>query len=247
MELWNSFGHSDKEHIGLWIEQFTAPLSRLETNYARLDHKPGLAQLSHTTQPEHDRTAYWGAGRDRIPASAHDLFSTPNDISGPVVKPRGIGERLTGTNYENMCHIRSGQWWTQCDNEEREAYETNLQETLMEGMRYLWSHPEETGTIGLRFLQNLNTDGEPIRETCGAGFHRNWSDLERWSSRHPSHLAIFNGMMRHARRFGETRKLMTWHEVWIFKEGECGFEYVNCGPQTGVLGWVELKREELDG
>ena len=33
---------------------------------------------------------------------------------------------------------------------------------------------EETGTIGLRFLQNLDDEGEPIKETCGAGFHRNW-------------------------------------------------------------------------
>ena len=38
---------------------------------------------------------------------------------------------------------------------------------------------------------------------------------------------------------------MTWHEVWIFKEGEAQFEYVNCDPQTGVIRWVEMEREEL--
>lgn len=65
----------------------------------------------------------------------------------------------------------------------------------MGGMQHLWDNPEDTGTIGLRFLQNLDSKGTPIRETCGAGFHRNWADLEYWSSTHPSHLAIFVGAL----------------------------------------------------
>ena len=103
MKIWQGFG-ANRNNIGIWIEHFAAPITRLETNYARLDHKPGLAQLPGTYQPQHDRTAYWGAGRDRIPASAHDLFSTPQDVKTPEKKPAGLGERLTGTNYDNMCH-----------------------------------------------------------------------------------------------------------------------------------------------
>lgn len=106
--------------------------------------------------------------------------------------------------------VRSGQWWELCEEDERISYESDLQGKLMKGMNYLWDNPEETGTIGLRFLQNLDADGNAIKETCGAGFHKNWADLERWSSKHPSHLAIFNGMMAHAKRFGDGRKLMTW-------------------------------------
>lgn len=191
--------------------------------------------------------------------------------------PRGIGQRITGTNWDNMCHIRtssstsaaspfpihtsisssaafyspptrrhhkwrrraaqlttdtfhphtgSGQYWQTCPPDEAEAYESSLEPALMEGMRYLWDNAAETGTVrlplfpffplplpasthhgippdqtispsqlGLRFLQNLNANGSPIKETCGAGFHRNWADLELWSSRHPSHLRIFNGAM----------------------------------------------------
>ncbi|USW48701.1 Putative hem-containing dehydratase [Septoria linicola] len=243
-QIWQDLG-DHRMNTGLWIEHFTAPVERLETNYARLDHKPGLARLPNVEQPEHGLTAYWGAGRDRIPASAHDLFETPKDIPTPTKIPSGYGERLTGTNYDNMCHIRSGQWWALCSDPERISYETNLQEKLMGGMNFLWDNPLETGTIGLRFLQNLDDQGGMIRETCGAGFHKNWKDLERWSSRHPSHLAIFNGMMAHAKEFGEGRKLMTWHEVWIFKAGEAHFDYVNCDPKTGVIKWVELDREPL--
>ncbi|EME89490.1 uncharacterized protein MYCFIDRAFT_26081 [Pseudocercospora fijiensis CIRAD86] len=243
-DLWTGLGQ-DKADVGLWIEHFAAPVERLETNYARLDHKPGLAQLPNTEQPPHNLTAYWGAGRDRIPASAHDLFPTPKAIKTPSPPPQGFNQRLTGTNYDNMCHIRSGQWWEQCNETERLAYEQNLQKTLMTGMQYLWDHPLETGTLGLRFLQNLNSQGDLIKETCACGFHKNWADLEKWASRHASHLAIFNGSMRHAKMFGEERKFMTWHEVWILKEGECGFEYVNCHPKTGVIGWVEMEREDL--
>lgn len=38
---------------------------------------------------------------------------------------------------------------------------------------------------------------------------------------------------------------MTWHEVSILKTGEAEFEYVNCDPQTGVIRWVPLDREDL--
>ncbi|KAK0270331.1 hypothetical protein LTR35_014130 [Friedmanniomyces endolithicus] len=244
-ELWQGLG-PNKKSIGIWSEHFTTSIDHLETNYSRLDHKPGLAQLPDIEQPSHELTAYWGAGRDRIPASSHDLFKTPSQTPAPQHPPKGIGEHITGTNYDNMCHIRSGQWWEKCPDEERLAYEENLQKTLMTGMNYLWDHPSETGTIGLRFLQNLDDNGQPMKETCGAGFHRNWADLEKWSSRHPSHLAIFNGAMRHAKEFGEERKLMTWHEVSILKAGEAGFEYVNCAPETGVIRWVDLERKELE-
>jgi hypothetical protein len=86
------------------MEHFVAPIKRLETNYARLDHHPGLAQLPNTSQPSHDLTAYWGAGRDRIPASVHDRFETLKDIHPPTKTPKGFGEKLTGTNYENIYH-----------------------------------------------------------------------------------------------------------------------------------------------
>lgn len=115
----------------------------------------------------------------------------------------------------------------------------------MGGMQHLWDNPIDTGTIGLRFLQNVNSADEKIRESCGAGFFRNWADLEYWSSTHPSHLAIFVGALAHARKFGPDKKFMTWHEVSILKEGEARFEYVNCEPSTGLIRWVKMEQQEL--
>lgn len=53
----------DREAIGIWVEHFTTPLERLETNYARLEHKPGLAAIEGCERPGHELTGYWGAGR----------------------------------------------------------------------------------------------------------------------------------------------------------------------------------------
>jgi len=152
----------------------------------------------------------------------------------------------SGVVRDTDADVGSGQYWETCDTAEREGYENDLEPALMEGMHFLMDNPLETGTLGLRFLQNTNSKDELIKETCGAGFHKNWADLERWSSRHPSHLKIFNGAMRHAKEFGEDRKFMTWHEVSILKRGEVGFEYVNCDPRTGVIKWVPLEVVALD-
>ena len=103
--FWNDLGES-KRSVGMWCEYFITPIERLETNYASLKHRPGLAQIPGSEFPEHNLTAYWGAGRDRIPAAAYDLFKPPEDTSSPGTPPQGIGEHISGTNYDNMCHIR---------------------------------------------------------------------------------------------------------------------------------------------
>ena len=249
--IFQSLPSPTRASIGVWFETFQTPISRLETNYAGIHHHPGLGSIPETERTEHTLTAYWGAARDRIPASAYDLYTPPVDgsLRPPATVPKGLGQRLTGTNYDNIVHIRSGQIWSACPGEEAAAYETTLEPVLMEGLRYLWSNPVDTGTVGLRFLRNLDPEkgNAPIKETCGAGFFRNLEDLEKWAKRHKSHLAIFNGSHRHAREWGDDRKFMTWHEVSVLKKGEATWEYVNCSPETGVIRWVEMKEvEELE-
>ncbi|EAU29290.1 conserved hypothetical protein [Aspergillus terreus NIH2624] len=233
--------------IGIWCERFTTPISRLETNYSGIDYLPGLAQLSQGQPTEHTLTAYWGAARDRIPSSGHDAFPRdhPESATYPPQIPRGLGQRLFGCNpYDNLVHIRSGQYWQRCDAAEAEAYETMLEPTLKTGLKYLWDTRDESGAIGLRFLRN-EWGAEEAKETCAAGFFRNLDDLEQWAKQHPSHIAIFKGALKHARVFGENRKMRTWHEVSILKRGEAHFEYVNCQPHTGVIKYVALQSEDV--
>ncbi|KAL4804135.1 hem-containing dehydratase protein [Aspergillus unguis] len=238
--------------IGLWSETFTTPVSRLETNYSGTDYLPGLARLPGSSTSEHTRTAYWGAARDRIPDSGHDAFERLQREEEAPLDPVTLGKRISGTNsFDNIVHIRSGQFWGNCSNTEAEAYETKLEPALREGLRYVWENRQDSGAMGLRFLRNkhINIAGpdteHEAKETCAAGFFRNLEDLERWAKRHPSHLAIFNGALRHAKEFGPERKFRTWHEVSILKKGEIKFEYVNCFPETGVLRFMKLEGEDL--
>jgi hypothetical protein len=237
---------SGKESVGLWGERFSTAVSHLETNYSGLDYLPGLARFPGMKTVEHDLSAYWGAARDRIPDSGHDLFERDGDASTPPVITFGIGEHLVGQNYENMVHIRSGQFWERCGVEERESYEKKLEPALKTGLAYLWQNPFETGTIGLRYLRNKGPSNEHVlKETCGAGFFRSLGDLEHWAERHPSHLAIYLGAIKHAKFFGETRKLRTWHEVSVLKHGDAHFEYVNCQPRTGAIRFVSMERSPM--
>lgn len=240
---------STRQDIGLWLETFSLPVTRLETNYSGLDYLPGLARLPSTTTQPHDLTAYWGAARDRIPASAHDLFTTNEDDAVraddvEIMSLDGRGKHLVGVNRIHMVHIRSGQFWENCAEQEREAYEKKLEPTLEAGLRYLWQD-RDAGAMGLRYLRNTapsaSTPPAKRKETCAAGFFTSLAKLESWAKTHKSHLAIYNGAMRHAKIFGDDRLFRTWHEVGVLKEGEGRFEYVNCTGGTGVIRSLRLE------
>jgi hypothetical protein len=228
-----------RSSIGLWRESFTTSISRLETNYSGLDYLPGLARLPSADTIEHTLSAYWGAARDRIPDSAHDLFPRSTSTS-TAAATEGRGKHLLGTNHANLVHIRSGQYWENCSQIEADAYEQTLEPTLRAGLQYLQRNPTSTGAIGLRYMQNASLPFDPnarqLKESCGAGFFSNLEDLERWAHTHVSHLKIYRGAMAHYKQFGEMRRFRTWHEVSVIGEGEAGFEYVNCDLEPGVGG-----------
>lgn len=238
------------ESVGLWQESFETEVSRLETNYSGLDYLPGLARLPESKAVEHRLSAYWGAARDRIPDSAHDLFPPAAEIKRPTQVPRSLGQRLIGSNHENLVHIRSGQFWTNCGQQEADAYEKKLEPTLRKGLEYLRGNPLDTGAMGIRYLRNetlpmVSDRGYEMKETCGAGFFTNLEDLERWAHTHQSHLKIYRGALSHYKEFGEYRKFRTWHEVCLIREGKAMFEYINCTPQTGVIAHLCLTQQPL--
>jgi hypothetical protein len=243
-----SLPDSGRSSIGLWRESFTTSPSRLETNYSGLDYLPGLAKLPGADTAEHTLSAYWGAARDRIPDSAHDLFPRPEhqDLTQPIVVRDGKSKHLLGRNHSNLVHIRSGQWWENCGQVESDAYTKKLEPTLRSGLSYLQSNPQDTGAIAVRYMQNSSiphdANAVQTKESCGAGFFHNLEDLEKWAHTHPSHLKIYKGAMSHYKEFGDERRFRTWHEVSVIGEGEAEFEYVNCELEPGVkegIRWVK--------
>jgi hypothetical protein len=249
-----SLPESSRSSIGLWRESFTTNISRLETNYSGLDYLPGLAKLPEAETVEHTLSAYWGAARDRIPDSAHDLFLRleHQDMMKSDVVKNGLGKHLLGTNHSNLVHIRSGQWWENCSQIESDAYTQNLEPILRSGLHYLQFNPQDTGSIAVRYLQNNSSLHDPnavqSKESCGAGFFRNLEDLEKWAHTHPSHLKIYKGAMSHYKEFGDQRRFRTWHEVSVIEEGKAEFEYVNCELEPGVkegIRWVRSSEVRL--
>ncbi|OOQ85870.1 putative phenylacetaldoxime dehydratase family protein [Penicillium brasilianum] len=254
--IYHALDTPSKTHIGLWLEHFASDTSRLETVYSATDYLPGLARLPGTSTAHHVHTGYWGAARDRIPGSAEDSFEgdpsgsnrdsdLPEDLSNATIQARSLGTHITGTNTHNMVHIRSGQFWGNCNDEEANAYLNILEPKLCAGLSYLWNAPEEARSSGVRYLHNI----EPLsddsgynsvsivhqtKEACVTAFFNNMADLEGWAAQHPSHLAIWAGAIKHGKRFGDERKFRTWHEVSVLKGGEARFEYLNCLEGTGV-------------
>ncbi|KAH8654792.1 phenylacetaldoxime dehydratase [Ilyonectria robusta] len=242
--LFSGLEEKGRGSMGIWRESFATAIPRLETNYSGLDYLPGLARLPGAGTEEHSLSAYWGAARDRIPDPSHDLFPKTPHATLPRTVPTGLGQHLIGTNQHNLVHIRSGQFWENCGQQEADAYERKLEPTLHEGLQYLWEHPKETEAMGVRYLKNEDdapSSGRPRKETCGTAFFSSLDRLEHWAKTHPSHLAIYRGALTHYKAFGDARLLRTWHEVSILREGDAVFEYINCTPGTGVIQTVELE------
>lgn len=254
-KIYHNLDPASNPHIGLWTEYFASDTSRLETVYSATDYLPGLARLPGTFTAQHVHTGYWGAARDRIPGSAVDLFegdSSDNTHDTDLPKKRSTGTKtmtqslakhITGTNTQNMVHIRSGQFWGNCNDEEANAYLHTLEPKLRTGLSYLWNASEESSSSGVRYLQNININPMPTpgqstiqqtKEACVTAFFKNMTDLERWAARHPSHLAIWASAIKHGKKFGDERRFRTWHEVSVLRGGEASFEYVNCVEGTGV-------------
>ncbi|KAF4945734.1 hypothetical protein FSARC_14368 [Fusarium sarcochroum] len=248
--IYSHLPDSGRASIGIWREAFATEFPRLETNYSGLDYLPGLARLPGANFPEHTTSAYWGAARDRIPSSAYDLFPPSADITSPTDTPQGLGQYLVGTNAENLAHIRSGQFWENCGQQEADSYDKKLEPTLRSGLEYLWENSPETGALGLRYLRNQDpsapSSSRPRKETCGAGFFTSLESLETWAKSHRSHLAIYRGALTHYKTFGDNRKFRTWHEVSVLRAGDARFEYLNCVPKTGVIRGIPLRTEGIE-
>ncbi|KAJ5096178.1 hypothetical protein NUU61_005534 [Penicillium alfredii] len=155
----------------------------------------------------HTFTGYWGAVRDRIPGSGWDAF----EKSSNEQHKEENGHR---TNTHNTIHIRPGQFWANSGAEEGSAYSNTIEPKLRRGLRYLWKHPNENGSMGARYLVNTrnasssndsseSNESQPLQEACVTAFFRSNAHLEAWVVKQPFHLAIYAVAIQHAKRFGD--------------------------------------------
>ena len=185
---------------GVVQETAVIPAERWETLHSTPEITPGMRNLLAAELT--DVHEYWGAARDRIPASAtSDLASEPADP-------------LPG----NLCLIRSGQIWEYCGDRERSLYFTDVEPNLTAGIDYLAEHPD-TGCISSRFLREQTIDGQDLESTSFVGWFRDLKSLEDWSKTHPTHLTIFNSFLTMVSDLGFEIDLRLWHEVAVVPAG----------------------------
>lgn len=234
---WFDSPHRLSEEVGYWRETIIVPYDRHETIYSEPNYQIGLARCAGGAVEPMTTNGYFGAARDRIPVSAIDPLESP---LGQSLPPRrevtSEGRRIRVQPPLNVVAIRSGQYWANAQSEQRTDYLERLQPKLSRGMKYLEENKEASGCLSVRVMSNLDAAGEELPETSTLAYFLSLGHMEDWSKSHETHLDIYRHAIAMNRKFGAKREVVTWHEVFVLS-GSDTFEYVNCHPRTGLLGY----------
>ena len=222
--------------VGLWWEPVVVRADYMET-IAFKEFLRGVSGCPAIDFATTDRSGYWGAARDRIPAAAHDLF----EATAPVARPEDGAPTLRHRRIkppENMAVIRSGVSWAACEGEQLKDYQERIRPALDAGMDYLRNNPSDTGCFALRQVNCTGSDGDEVAEGYSLGAFVSLAHLESWAKVHPSHLAIYTRALAARRKYQEKLQLRTYNEIFIIGADNPPFEYFNCHARTGLLPYA---------
>lgn len=222
------------EGIGYFREICRPRASDFETLFSHTDRE-GVSALASSMSDEVQEHGYWGSMRDRIPRSQNDAMEASGALQ---VATSWRGRRIQVVPHGNLCVIRSGQDWSQCDDAERKMYFDDVEPYLTAGMQFLRDEGRAIGCYSNRFVRVTGQTGLPVDRSYCVGLWRDLADLERWAESHATHLAIFTAAIRHYSRLGTTAGLRAWHEVSVLRAEDQTFEYIGCHDLTGMLAAV---------
>lgn len=225
----------EHENIGYFREIISMPNERLETlNSSTTPH--GISATAQSLEGPIEEHGYPGGMRDRIPLSATQTLQNQFDTSVhlPAIKSQE-NKRIVVTPPENMCVIRSGQNWSECDAMQKQMYLSKVHPTLKKGMDFLQNNPLKSSCFSMRFVDMKNEHWQATEQSFGLGFATDVYAFEEWAKSHPTHIAIFDRFMEMVIEFGENLQLKLWHEVSVLPATDCEFEYIGCHPETGLL------------
>ena len=224
--------------LGIWREVVQVQKNRLETIFSS-ENPVGIAETADGFDLVQEH-AYWGSARDRMPISAHDdLVGSADTVLVENANVSSKGKRVSVTPPENMCVIRSGQYWGACGDKELDYYQTKVHPTLLHGMDYLAKNGAEANCFACRMMDQLDERGQQRNQTFGLAFFKTMDDMEAWAEHHPTHLKIFHAFLKMAEVFEGNLDLQLWHEVYTVAQESSEFEYVNCHNKTGLLMHME--------
>ncbi|HKS45826.1 MAG TPA: phenylacetaldoxime dehydratase family protein [Amycolatopsis sp.] len=220
---------NSSDEAGFFVEVVRPTTSRFETLFSS-NRREGVAHLSEKFSGPVAEHEYWGGARDRIPLAQTD----PLDAGEPPVAS-GDRRRRVVRGQHNLCLIRSGQDWTDTDDDERRMYLEDIEPTLRAGMEFLRDDGLSVGCFANRYVRLLGEDGNPVDKTFGMSWWRTLEDLDTWAREHPTHLSIFGKALKHLSTLGPKVRLRLYHEVTVAAAEEQYFEYLGCHPDTGML------------
>lgn len=227
---------------GCWREVLCVPRDRQESIYWR-DYPAALMRSPEVEMFPTPYCGYYGAMRDRIPAAATEtLDASPGTVADHHPERRGHGEAWRIVPPHNLAVIRSANTWGRMDAEQHADYLAQLRGPLERGMDYLRDNPLPTGCLSLRMQRTTDVAGDPAPEDHALGHFLSLRHMEAWAEDHATHAAIFGAAISRYKRYGAANQLRTWHEVYVLPAGGQLFEYYNCHPGTGLLGWFEGER-----
>lgn len=238
---WRAGGRALTEDFGQWWEPVSIMPERAET-IAFAEYRRGLSACPFSRLEQMGETGYWGAARDRIPASAWDLLESEAPRLAPLeAPPQTHGKRLAIRPPAGLTVIRSGVSWAACGAEQRESYERNVRPKLDAGMDYLRRNPAESGCFALRQVVLADREGIELQEAYSLGHFLSLGHLEAWAKHHPTHLAIYHRALAERRKYQEALELRTYNEIYVLDQDAPDFEYVNCAPSTGLLRYFPAR------
>jgi len=219
--------------LGFWREYCRISLDHNETSFSREEDLTGLVNFSDALEVTAIH-AYWGSMRDRIVAAADD--DLPAETVRKTILPKDtLGKRIQIQAPKNVCLIKTTQDFSRINQAQQDIYTNNVEPALYAGLRYLRDNGEETGCIGMRFVEEKTASGEAGHRTVGIGYFASMGDLEEWTHNSDTHNAIMAQFMGMVAQFQGNPGLNLWHEVTVFPSGWLTGDYVNCSPDGSLM------------
>ncbi|KAF2799688.1 phenylacetaldoxime dehydratase [Melanomma pulvis-pyrius CBS 109.77] len=234
---WDGLDVKSEPH-GWFLEVFTPTVDRWETVISAQDIKEGSSHMRDGISGDIKEHGYWGSMRDRLPiAQVDDLDGEKAESEKSEKGPDPLNARIRIPGKKNLAVIRSGQDWSGTSPEERKLYLETMHPVLIKGMEFLRDNPE-IGCYSCRFMDVVDAEtGKPDKErTFGLAYFNELASLEKWSKSHKTHLDIFGGFLKYAKKLGPDMTLKLWHEVLVLEPDQQYFEYIGCHGKTGMLG-----------
>jgi aldoxime dehydratase len=233
---WWRPGASLNGELGFFRECYTPAIGDSETTFSHT-YPEGYSKIADRMSGDTDTHGYWGSARDRIPrAQTESLEPLGQPEAALTDGHETLGRHIVVEPHENLCLLRSGQDWSEADEEERKIYFERLKPPLEIGMRELRDGGRAFGCYFNRYMHCVDPDARSEKTYSLSAWH-SLAELEAWC-KGGTHLCIFAAGIKHYRTAGDEAMLRLYHEMSVIRARDQAFEYFNCHRRTGMLNAV---------